>query len=76
MLRQGSRCPHIRPTHCWVMSRLDHEASAPGLANSILADLARMMVRQSITVPTAGVLQSGFSGGEFFGLFHEGVVVG
>jgi lambda family phage tail tape measure protein len=46
-----------------------------GLADSILADLARMTVRQTITAPLAGALQSGFAGG-LFGLFHEGGIVG
>ena len=45
-----------------------------GLADSILADLARMTVRQTITAPLAGSLQSGFAGGGSFGLFHEGGV--
>jgi lambda family phage tail tape measure protein len=47
-----------------------------GLADSILADLARMTVRQTITAPLAGALQSGFAGGGLFGLFHEGGIVG
>jgi lambda family phage tail tape measure protein len=47
-----------------------------GLADSILADLARMTVRQTITAPLAGALQSAFAGGGLFGLFHEGGVVG
>jgi phage-related minor tail protein len=46
-----------------------------GLADSILADLARMTVRQTITAPIAGALQSAFAGGGF-GLFHEGGIVG
>ena len=46
------------------------------LADSILADLARMTVRQTITAPLAGALQSAFAGGGSFGLFHEGGVVG
>jgi Lambda phage tail tape-measure protein (Tape_meas_lam_C) len=46
-----------------------------GLADSILADLARMTVRQTITAPLAGALQSTFAGaggGGLFGVFHEG----
>ena len=46
------------------------------LADSILADLARMTVRQTITAPLAGTLQSAFAGGGSFGLFHEDGVVG
>jgi lambda family phage tail tape measure protein len=46
------------------------------LADSILADLARMTVRQTITAPLAGALQSGFTGGSLFGVFHEGGTVG
>jgi hypothetical protein len=46
-----------------------------GLADSILADLARMTVRQTITAPIAGLLQGAFVGGGF-GLFHEGGMVG
>ena len=47
-----------------------------GLADSILADLARTTVRQTITAPLAGALQSAFAGGSLFGLFHAGGVVG
>ena len=47
-----------------------------GLADSILADLARTTVRQTITAPLAGALQSAFAGGGLFGLFHEGGVAG
>jgi hypothetical protein len=46
------------------------------LGDSILADLTRMTVRQTITAPLAGALQSTFAGGGLFGLFHEGGVVG
>ena len=46
------------------------------LADSILADLARMTVRQTITAPLAGALQSAFAGGGPFGLFHEGGIAG
>ena len=46
------------------------------LADSILADLARMTVRQTITAPLAGALQSAFAGGGLFGLFHEGGIAG
>jgi hypothetical protein len=42
----------------------------------VLADITRMAVRQSITAPIAGMLQSGFTGGGLFGLFHEGGIVG
>jgi lambda family phage tail tape measure protein len=45
-------------------------------ADSTLADLARMTVRQTVTAPLAGALQSAFAGGGLFGLFHEGGVVG
>jgi len=47
-----------------------------GLADSILADLARMTVRQTVTAPLAGALQSAFTGGGLFGLFHDGGIVG
>jgi lambda family phage tail tape measure protein len=47
-----------------------------GLADSILADLARMTVRQTITAPLAGALQSAFARGGLFGLFHEGGIAG
>ena len=46
------------------------------LADSILADLARTTVRQTITAPLAGALQGAFAGGGLFGLFHEGGVAG
>jgi hypothetical protein len=46
------------------------------LADSILADLTRMAVRQTITAPLAGLLQGAFAGGGLFGLFHGGGVVG
>jgi lambda family phage tail tape measure protein len=45
------------------------------LADSILADLARTTVRQTITASLAGALQSAFAGG-LFGLFHEGGIAG
>jgi lambda family phage tail tape measure protein len=47
-----------------------------GLADSVLADLARTTVRQTITAPLAGALQSAFAGGGMFGLFHEGGIAG
>jgi lambda family phage tail tape measure protein len=47
-----------------------------GLADSILADLARMTVRQTLTAPLAGALQGAFAGGGLFGLFHAGGVAG
>ena len=47
-----------------------------GLADSILADLTRMTVRQTITAPIAGALQGAFAGGGLAGLFHEGGIVG
>jgi lambda family phage tail tape measure protein len=47
-----------------------------GLADSILADLTRMTVRQTLTAPLAGALQSAFAGGSLFGLFHEGGIAG
>jgi lambda family phage tail tape measure protein len=46
-----------------------------GLADSVLADITRMAVRQTITAPIAGLLQGAFAGSGF-GLFHEGGVVG
>jgi len=46
------------------------------LADSILADLARMTVRQTITAPLAGSLQSALASGALFGLFHEGGIAG
>jgi hypothetical protein len=42
-----------------------------GLIDSVLADLARTTVRQTLTAPIAGALQSAFAGGGLFGLFHE-----
>jgi hypothetical protein len=47
-----------------------------GLAGSILVDLTRMSVRQTITAPLADALQSAFAGGGLFGLFHEGGIAG
>jgi hypothetical protein len=35
-----------------------------------------MTVRQTITAPLAGGLQSAFAGGGLFGLFHEGGIAG
>ena len=46
------------------------------LADSILADLTRMTVRQTITAPLAGALQGAFAGGGLFGQFHAGGVAG
>jgi lambda family phage tail tape measure protein len=46
------------------------------LADTILADVSRLAVRQSITGPLAGLLQGGFAGGGLFGLFHEGGIAG
>jgi hypothetical protein len=46
------------------------------LIDSVLTDLARITVRQTITAPIAGALQSAFADGGLFGLFHEGGVVG
>jgi hypothetical protein len=46
------------------------------LADSILADLARITVRQTLTAPLACALQSAFAGGGLFGLFHEGGIAG
>jgi hypothetical protein len=43
---------------------------------AILADLARMTVRQTITAPLAGSLQGAVAGGGLFGLFHEGGTAG
>jgi peptidoglycan L-alanyl-D-glutamate endopeptidase CwlK len=42
----------------------------------ILVDLARTTVRQMLTAPLAGALQSAFAGGGLFGLFHEGGIAG
>ena len=47
-----------------------------GLADSVLADITRMAVRQTITAPIAGFLQGALTSGGGFGLFHEGGVVG
>jgi lambda family phage tail tape measure protein len=47
-----------------------------GLADSVLADITRMTVRQTITAPLAGALQSGFAGGGLFGMFHDGGIAG
>jgi lambda family phage tail tape measure protein len=50
------------------------------LADSVLDDITRMAVRQSITAPIAGLLQGAFAGegllGGGFGLFHEGGIAG
>jgi lambda family phage tail tape measure protein len=46
------------------------------LADSILTDITRMAVRQTITAPLAGALQSAFAGGGTVGAFHRGGVVG
>jgi lambda family phage tail tape measure protein len=46
------------------------------LADSVLADLARMTVRQTVTAPLAGVLQGVFAGGGLFDLFHKGGIAG
>jgi lambda family phage tail tape measure protein len=46
------------------------------LADSILADLARITVRQTFTAPIAGALQNAFADGDLFGLFHAGGIVG
>src|ERR671918_1811094 len=46
------------------------------LADNILADLARITVRQTFTALIAGALQSAFAGGGLFGLFHEGGIAG
>ena len=35
-----------------------------------------MTVRQTLTAPLAGALQSAFAGGGLFGLFHEGGIAG
>jgi lambda family phage tail tape measure protein len=47
-----------------------------GLIDSVLADLARMTVRQTLTAPLAGALQGAFAGGGQFGLFHGGGIAG
>jgi lambda family phage tail tape measure protein len=47
-----------------------------GLIDSVVADLTRMTVRQTITGPLAGALQGAFTGGGLFGLFHEGGIAG
>jgi hypothetical protein len=47
-----------------------------GLADSILADLARTTVHQTLMAPLAGALQSAFAGGGPFGQFHEGGIAG
>jgi phage-related minor tail protein len=46
------------------------------LADSILADITRMAVRQTITAPLAGALQSAFAGAGTVGTFHEGGIAG
>jgi hypothetical protein len=60
------------------------------LADSILADISRIAVRQGITAPAAGLLESALGsvggsaagagsangGGGLFGLFHEGGIAG
>ena len=47
-----------------------------GLADSILADVARTTVRQTITAPLAGALRSAFAGDGLLGLFHQGGIAG
>ena len=47
----------------WSASSATGKLEFQGLADSILADLARMTVRQTITAPLAGALQSAFAGG-------------
>jgi lambda family phage tail tape measure protein len=47
-----------------------------GLIDSVLADLTRVTVRQTITAPLAGALQNAVAGGGQFGVFHEGGIVG
>jgi phage-related minor tail protein len=47
-----------------------------GLIDSILADLARMTVRQTLTAPLASALHSAFAGGGLVGLFHGGGIAG
>jgi lambda family phage tail tape measure protein len=42
------------------------------LADSILADITRMAVRQTITAPLAGLLQGAFAGAGTVGVFHRG----
>jgi lambda family phage tail tape measure protein len=46
------------------------------LTDSVLADLTRMTVRQTITAPLAGALQGAYTGGALSDVFHEGGVVG
>jgi lambda family phage tail tape measure protein len=46
------------------------------LADSILADITRMAVRQTITAPLAGLLQGAFAGAGTVGAFYGGGVVG
>jgi hypothetical protein len=47
-----------------------------GLADSILADLARMTVRQTFTAPLAGALQSSFASGGAVRAVHKGGIAG
>ena len=42
----------------------------------IARELEGMTVRQTLTAPLAGALQSAFAGGGLFGLFHEGGIAG
>jgi hypothetical protein len=46
------------------------------LSDSILADLTRMTVRQTITAPLAGALQNAFAGAGTVGVFHRGGIAG
>jgi hypothetical protein len=82
------RAPRSRrsPAHSAALSTLWWASPPTGklelqsLADSVLADITRIAVRQSITAPIAGLLQGAFAGGDLlgggFGLFHEGGVVG
>jgi len=56
--------------------KLEFQSLADSILADITRDITRMAVRQTITAPLAGALQSAFAGGGLFGAFHRGGVVG
>ncbi len=67
---------HRRATCRTLPAALAKRFAAFIIYQCILADLARTTVRQTITAPLAGALQSAFAGGGLFGLSHEGGIAG
>ncbi|MCY3878606.1 MAG: tape measure protein [Rhodobacteraceae bacterium] len=45
-------------------------------ANSVIADIARIAIRQQVIAPLAEAFGGAFGGGGFFGLFHGGGIAG